>query len=59
MPSIAVLVRLKALPTNVVASNRPNDPVEVDEAVILEETDFKKIAQKASEITSFYKSPNS
>ena len=30
-----------------------------DEAVILEETDFKKIAQKASEITSFYKSPNS
>ena len=30
-----------------------------DEAVILEETDFKKIAQKASDITSFYKSPNS
>ena len=30
-----------------------------DEAVILEETDFNKIAKKASEITSFYKSPNS
>ena len=30
-----------------------------DEAIILEETDFNKIAKKASEITSFYKSPNS
>ena len=30
-----------------------------DEAVILEETDFNKIAKKASEISSFYKSPNS
>ena len=30
-----------------------------DEAVVLEETDFNKIANKASEITNFYKSPNS
>ena len=30
-----------------------------DEAVILEEIDFNKIANKASEISSFYKSPNS
>ena len=30
-----------------------------DEAVILEETDFNKIAQKASDISSSYKSPNS
>ena len=29
------------------------------EAVILEETDFNKIAKKASEIASSYKSPNS
>ena len=29
------------------------------EATILEETDFNKIANKASEISSFYKSPNS
>ena len=28
-----------------------------DKAVILEETDFNKIAKKASEISSFYKSP--
>ena len=30
-----------------------------DEATILEETDFNRIANKASEISSFYKSPNS
>ena len=30
-----------------------------DEATILEETDFNKIAQKAAEISSSYKSPNS
>jgi len=30
-----------------------------DEAVILEETDFSKIAHKASDISSSYKSPNS
>ena len=30
-----------------------------DEAVILEETDFNKIAQKASDISSSYKSPDS
>ena len=30
-----------------------------DETVILEETDFNKIAKKASEISSIYKSPNS
>jgi len=30
-----------------------------DEATILEETDFNIIANKALEISSFYKSPNS
>ena len=30
-----------------------------DEATILEKTDFNKIANKASEISSFYKSPKS
>ena len=30
-----------------------------DEATILEETDFNRIAKKASEISSFRKSPNS
>ncbi len=30
-----------------------------DEATILEETDFNKIANKASEISGFYKSPSS
>ena len=30
-----------------------------DEAVILKETDFNKIVQKASDISSSYKSPNS
>ena len=30
-----------------------------DEAVILEETDFNRIAQKASDISSSYKSPDS
>ncbi len=30
-----------------------------DEATILEETDFNRIANNASEILSFYKSPNS
>ena len=30
-----------------------------DEAVILQETDFNRIVNKASEISSIYKSPNS
>ena len=30
-----------------------------DKAMILEEIDFNKIAKKALEISSFYKSPNS
>ena len=29
-----------------------------DEAIILEEIDFNKIAKKALEVSSFYKSPN-
>ena len=34
-------------------------PSPFDEAIILEETDFNKIAHKASDISSSYKSPNS
>ena len=33
--------------------------VAFEKAVILEEIDFNKIAKKALEISSFYKSPNS